>query len=737
MDRSVRIICSHGGNLNGLDYEGGESQIFSAHESITFENLRNLIIQRCSIHYEFILKSVSNGRCFLIDSEEACNYIFEINSQSRYVNIFVIQIATNFDNRNSQYFAGGSSSQQFVPSFQQNQSSDESDADNDDEDDGNSDDLVENMEYDLDDNIDNASTRELFIGQEFSSRSEFRSFVSNVAIERNFSCSASSMNNSRGIIYTCDQPNCSWRVYARSIGNGNIVKISTLESRHSCFSALTIGRHRLASAAWIKSRIIDIIRDNQSYSAAQIVKDIYREHRVHVTYSKAWRAREMSLAEINGSYVEAYGSLEEYGFRILETNPGSRFFLKTVENNSFQRVYIYFKACIDGFLRGCLPVISTDATFLSSKYQGILFIACAHDPNYQLYPIAYAVAEGENNDSWAWFLNAVRISFESSSIDWNLISFISDKQKGLINAMRAIFPESPHFFCIQHFKQNMKQVAREKTFQNLLDSLARSYNPTDAEHLFDIIKVENMRLYDWLIGVNDENRRFEHWITAYAPCPRLDINTSNLAECFNNWIKKLRDKPITTLLDGIRAKIITLHDKNRNAAANIKTNFCPRMLKTMARISNERNYLEILAIDGNTYEVVDRATSRTYVVRFDDLSCTCGRWYHTNIPCIHVYFVCRYNNYNIELFYDTRFSTANLRSVYEARMEPIPVPYQIQAPLVRGEIGVPTVRRKAGRPKKNRIKSREESTRDLRCSTCLAMGHNRRSCTSQPREPRE
>ncbi|KAJ6807554.1 uncharacterized protein M6B38_170725 [Iris pallida] len=70
-------------------------------------------------------------------------------------------------------------------------------------------------------------------------------------------------------------------------------------------------------------------------------------------------------------------------------------------------------------------------------------------------------------------------------------------------------------------------------------------------------------------------------------------------------------------------------------------------------------------------------------------------------------------------------------------MEPIPVPYQIQAPLVRGEIGVPTVRRKAGRPKKNRIKSREESTRDLRCSTCLAMGHNRRSCTSQPREPRE
>ncbi|KAJ6839629.1 uncharacterized protein M6B38_314510 [Iris pallida] len=300
--------------------------------------------------------------------------------------------------------------------------------------------------------------------------------------------------------------------------------------------------------------------------------------------------------------------------------------------------------------------------------------------------------------------------------------------------MRAIFPESPHFFCIQHFKANLKSVCRSKHFQRSLDSLARCYNETDANNCLEMIKAENVDVYNWLVGVNDENCVFSHWITAYSPCPRLDINTSNLAESFNNWIKNLRDKPITTLLDGIRAKIITLQDKNRQQAENLETNFCPKMLKTMARITKEIHQLEMLRKVGHLFEILDRQTNRTYVVRLNENYYSCLKWYHTFLPCVHACYACNCCNIRIEHYYPAIFSKEALKSVYEPHLEPISIPYNIQSALVRGDIGVPDVRRKAGRPKKNRTMAKDQSSRDLRCSNCNGLGHNRRSCTNQPRE---
>ncbi|KAJ6813878.1 uncharacterized protein M6B38_141805 [Iris pallida] len=401
MDQSLRLWCSHGGVVNGLSYEGGFTQILITDCSITLDSLRSLIIESFSIQYEFILRHVYETHCFLLDCQQAWSFVLEINLQSSFISIFVTQVSPRLDyistQRVSNYEAGPSSSRH-IPIASHEEDDTLALHSNDDFDDfqsiADSDDLVENLDDDIEDNDNNGTTNELFVGQYFDSRSAFRTFISDLAIENKFTCSVSVMNNAKGIIYTCNQPTCRWRVYARPIRRGNIFQIATLENRHSCLSGLTTGSHPLATSSWIKNKIINIIRDNQSYSPSQVVMDIHREHRINISYSKAWRAREMALAEINGSYFDAYASLEEYSFRIIESNPGSSCFLKTTENNSFQRIFICFKACINGFLGGCLPIISTDATFLSSKYQGILFIACAHDPNYKLYPIAYAVAEG-------------------------------------------------------------------------------------------------------------------------------------------------------------------------------------------------------------------------------------------------------------------------------------------------------------------------------------------------------
>jgi transposase-like protein len=64
-------------------------------------------------------------------------------------------------------------------------------------------------------------------------------------------------------------------------------------------------------------------------------------------------------------------------------------------------------ACIEAF-KVCQPIICIDGTFLTSKYKGTILTAVADDSNNQLLPLAIAFAEGENGDSWYWFLEKLK-----------------------------------------------------------------------------------------------------------------------------------------------------------------------------------------------------------------------------------------------------------------------------------------------------------------------------------------
>jgi hypothetical protein len=47
----------------------------------------------------------------------------------------------------------------------------------------------------------------------------------------------------------------------------------------------------------------------------------------------------------------------------------------------------------------CRPIVSVDATFLTGKYKGTLMFAVGMTAENQLLPLAFALVEGENNES--------------------------------------------------------------------------------------------------------------------------------------------------------------------------------------------------------------------------------------------------------------------------------------------------------------------------------------------------
>jgi hypothetical protein len=109
-----------------------------------------------------------------------------------------------------------------------------------------------------------------------------------------------------------------------------------------------------------------------------------------------------------------------------------------------------FPQCVEAF-RHCRPVFSIDGTFLIGKYWGTLLIAISCDTNNKLVPLAFALVERENNDSWGWFLRLVRRPGRE-------VGVISDRHQGILNVVREeIEGYTPlHYcWCTRHLTENL------------------------------------------------------------------------------------------------------------------------------------------------------------------------------------------------------------------------------------------------------------------------------------------
>ena len=90
-----------------------------------------------------------------------------------------------------------------------------------------------------------------------------------------------------------------------------------------------------------------------------------------------------------------------------------------------------------------------DGTHLSGKYKGVLLTASGQDANFQIFPLAFAVVDNEDEDAWTWFLQKVeRILGDSPTL-----AIISDRAVCISNAVSKIYPQAKHETCIGSFSK--------------------------------------------------------------------------------------------------------------------------------------------------------------------------------------------------------------------------------------------------------------------------------------------
>ncbi|XP_022570698.1 protein FAR1-RELATED SEQUENCE 4-like [Brassica napus] len=274
----------------------------------------------------------------------------------------------------------------------------------------------------------------------------------------------------------------------------------------------------------------------------------------------------------------------------MKTNPDTVTRVVVDEANKFKYLFFALGASIEGF-SAMRKVLIVDATHLKNVYGGVLIVAAAQDPDHHTYPIAFGVADGEKNDSWMWFMEQLK----SVIGDVPGLVFLSDRNKSLINAVGAVFPQAAHGYCIWHLSQNVKGHVRNHrdTCAFKFMECAHAYTVAEFLNLYDAFR----RRYPSAAEYLDKNVEERKWARCYFEGDRYNVDTTNSVESFNGVIKEARKFTLLPMFDVIIAKMAEWFNKHRKEAAEI-----PPTLKLVPIVETEIKKLIInLTIDGAPY----------------------------------------------------------------------------------------------------------------------------------------
>ncbi|XP_050125635.1 uncharacterized protein LOC126602828 [Malus sylvestris] len=335
---------------------------------------------------------------------------------------------------------------------------------------------------------------------------------------------------------------CPFVIYGSRLHESTTFQIKTFEMNHVCT--------RDENVFWLNSKFLAERYANElmidpDWSIELFRPTIQKDYRQEVTTQQIYRARQRAEKLNRGTWVEQYNKLEQYAAILKQTNPGSIVFIKTQMRGDiriFQRMYICFDACKIGFKQGCRPVIGLDGYFVKGQHPGQILAAVGIDGNNGMFPIAYAVVEIENQSTWEWFLEILidDLSMENSAT----YAFITNKQKGLGNAIQRLMPNAEHRHCVRHLYNNFKKKYSGLALKQTLWEAARATTIPWWQDIMDNLQQENKDACDWLHVKPAYNWSRSHFRTYY----KCDILLNNLCEAFNASIVKARDKPILTML---------------------------------------------------------------------------------------------------------------------------------------------------------------------------------------------
>jgi hypothetical protein len=306
---------------------------------------------------------------------------------------------------------------------------------------------------------------EIAVGAVFHTKEECMHAIKAFHIKHSLVSHTLQSDSTRYVI-RCQQTTCPFTLRASKSKKNDLWRIATISNDHTCVSYALSQDHHNLDAKMICESIVPLLRENLSVTAPIIVAHIREKYNYTISYKKAWNARNKAIEQIYGNWVESYEALPQWVMVMEKWIPGTICRLETSPSHIdgqefFERLFWAFKPCIEGFAH-CKPLVQVDGTFLTGKFKGTLLLAVAQDGNNHIFPVAFALVEGETKKAWNFFLKNLREHVTPQEG----ICMISDRHAAIKSAYENpdngwYHPPSSHVYCIRHIAQNFSRQFKD------------------------------------------------------------------------------------------------------------------------------------------------------------------------------------------------------------------------------------------------------------------------------------
>ncbi|CAJ2628837.1 unnamed protein product [Trifolium pratense] len=539
-------------------------------------------------------------------------------------------------------------------------------------------------------------------------------------------------NEKEFLVAKCDHSGCPFHLrISKRVGN-EFWQIVSFIDEHACHRT---PRNRQAKTNYLAKKFVSTLRHTPEMKVKGLIALAIEKWGVKLSHDQAYRAKLKAIEIIQGAGRDQFIYLRSYADELRESNRNSTVIIQCDMANVgpiFQRIYVCLEACKAAFAFTCRPLIGLDACFLKGEHGGQLMAAVGQDGNNQMFPIAYAVVEAETKESWQWFLNL--LLEDLNNVQPSQYAFISDQQKGLVPAIQNLGNHVEQRLCVKHLRDNWSKKYPGMELKEVFWMAARATTVPAWERAMNRLKAMNEKAWKDMKGVPPAMWTRSH----FKLDTQSDLQVNNMCEAFNRSILEYRDKPIITLLEGIKHYITKRIGTQKDLMQRYRGNICPiiqEKLELTKRVADRWqptwHHDDDFAIFGVTNG------TETYIVNLIQKTCTCRKWDLTGIPCCHAIACIWHNKKEPEDYVSSYYRKSTFMATYSHIILPTNGP-QLWRISRTAAINPPVVRRAIGRPKKNRNKANDEKKNpphvlpsDLKtktCKKCHLMGHNKRTC---------
>jgi Transposase, Mutator family len=254
--------------------------------------------------------------------------------------------------------------------------------------------------------------------------------------------------------------------------------------------------------------------------------------------------------------------------------------------------------------------------------------------------------QNENLDGWRWFLEHLRegvptlvLPHPRKEVMKKYFTFISDRQKGLRQALTDIFPENHSCYCAVHIARNV-QVKFGKKMSKYVMPLSQTFSPSFSAEILSKM-TEDCRKY--VEDIPASAWRNTEWLRDKSLPPRYGVRTSNMSEFTNSMFEPARDcswlQSIHTIVTKMMERIVEMRLKHKDNVSILESvvSLVEKRWEFTAQYRVRQlkvNGKEFIILRNNNNGRNNNGSCAIANVDMEHERCTCGEWQDRGIPCI-------------------------------------------------------------------------------------------------------